>query len=100
MNNNYIGNFQSKKPKTCKKNVHQHADVQLPVNLEPVTIVGEIITECCGEPSIVCKTNCDCHNNNYCELVITQTICIVIPIEYGVTMCVGKSNIKCEDKGC
>jgi hypothetical protein len=100
MNNNCIGNVQQKKPKTCKKNVHQYADVLLPVKLEPVTIVGEITTECCGEPSVVCKNNCDCHSNNYCELVITQTICIVIPIEYGINTSTGKSNIKCKDRDC
>lgn len=89
-----------KKPKTCKKNVDQYADLSLPVKLEPVAIVGEITIECCGEPNIICKNNCECHNNNYCEVVITQVICVTIPIEYGVNINAGKSNIKCKDKYC
>lgn len=95
MNNDCIGNSQPKKIKTCKRNAHQFADISLPVKLKPVTIVGEISTECIGEPSIICD-----YSNNLCEIVITQTICITIPIEYGVKPNVGKSNIKCKDKGC
>jgi len=91
-------NLQSKKPRPCRKNAHQYTDIVLPVKLEPVTIVGEITTECCGEPSVVCKNTCDCHNNNVCELVITQTISVVIPIEFGVNSVAGKSSIKCKDK--
>lgn len=98
MNNDCGGNLQPRRSKTCKKNVHELADILLPIKLEPETTIGEIITECCGEPSIICKNNCDCHNNNYCELVITQTIRITIPIEYGVNTYTGKSNIKCKDK--
>lgn len=100
MNNNYIENFQPKKTKPCRKNTHQYTDIVLPVKLEPVTIVGEITTECCGEPSVVCKNSCDCNNNNVCELVITQTICVVIPIEFGVKSVAGKSSIKCKEKDC
>jgi hypothetical protein len=93
---NNCNNCPPKKQKTCKKDVQTCSDISLPVKLEPVTIVGEIETTCCGEPHIICKNNCE----NNCEIVITQTVCIVIPIEYGVKAIQGKSNIKCIDKSC
>lgn len=92
-------NCVSKRPKNCKKNAHQYVDVTLPINLEPIAVIGDINIECCGEPDIIYKNKCDCYNK-YTELVITQTIIVTIPIEYEINTFTGKSDIKCKEKVC
>lgn len=96
MKEEFTNNYDHKKPKICKKKVNQYTEITLPIKLEPVTIVGDIETECCGEPHVSCRTNCDCHS----ELFITQTIRLTIPIEYSVNKTIGKSKLKCKSKEC
>lgn len=96
MTEDYSNHQEHKKPRSCKKNVNQYTEITLPIKLEPITAVGEIETECCGEPHVVCKTSCDSHS----ELFITQTIKLTIPIEYRINKISGKSKLKCKNKDC
>lgn len=89
-------NYPPKKPKTCKKDIHTSAKVLIPVKLEPITSVGEIEVSCCGEPHVICKPNAD----NSSEIVISQTICLTIPIECGIKGSTCKAEVKCNHKEC
>ncbi len=76
---------------TCVSVGSQCAQVSLPVNLKPYALLGEIKTECCGEPNISLRTGC---SGKY-EMIITQTICIKIPIEYGACVRTGGIYVNC-----
>lgn len=77
---------------TCCKTGYQYADISLPIQVKPNVVLGEIVTECCGEPTMTCiKTGC----NDMCELKIEQRICIKIPVTYQVMTCVGETQINC-----
>ncbi|MGN0115147.1 MAG: hypothetical protein ACI396_07445 [Acutalibacteraceae bacterium] len=78
----------------CQKVGRQYANVSLPVELTPKTKIGKIEAKCCGEPTVCCQTD-DCSNT--CKVVITQTICINIPIRYELTACTGECSIECCD---
>lgn len=81
---------------TCTVVTSQYADVSVPMKLKPYANVGELVTECCGEPVIALRScqgaNCSCG----CEITITQTICIRIPMEYGTETDVGDTTAICK----
>lgn len=78
---------------TCDKTIHQKAKVSLPVSVEPFVVYGKIKAKCCGNPkiSIECKDNC--------SYVITQEICIDIPLKFGVTTEIKDEYVVCETPG-
>lgn len=59
--------------------------------------LGEIKTECCGEPYIQCEGE-PCGNN--LNIVITQSVKIKIPLKVGIRAIQGNSFIVCGDSCC
>lgn len=85
-------------PGACLRISTQMADVSLPVRLRPSAVIGEIRTECCCEPSVsVRPLGC---GRCGCEIVITQTVCISIPVEYGAEAQAGDPMVICRRTGC
>ena len=90
----------SDKPESCECNTsndcsevaRQYVDINASVELKPSATIGEIETECCGEPIVCCNEN---HCRKAYEITISQKLCIKIPIIYNVTACVGESDISC-----
>lgn len=74
------------------KTAYQYADISVPIELEPHVEVGNVDTECCGEPDVACIRN-EC--GNICEVVITQKVCVKIPLRFCVTACERESSISC-----
>lgn len=85
------------KPDGCHKIADEYAEINVPVELRPKTELGEVTTECCGEPTVSCK--CDPCNGT-CNIVITQKVKIKIPIKYSVDTIVGNSVIECASNCC
>ncbi|MEG1752161.1 MAG: hypothetical protein RR140_03495 [Clostridia bacterium] len=81
---------------TCCSSYSQLENVSVSVGLKTFANVGEIKTECCGGPS-VCITSCkkDYDGCDY-NVVITQTICTKIPIEYCTQANVGETIVQCK----
>ena len=98
-NNSYeSAHVEDCKKNECSKLVYQYADISLPMELKPDVKVGKIEMECCGEPDITCKKT---DPKDKCEFVITQKICLKIPVCYKVETCVGKKSVCCNcDKPC
>ncbi|MEG0830641.1 MAG: hypothetical protein RSD88_08660 [Anaerovoracaceae bacterium] len=98
MNGEYMGEILSHNPKalTCTSVHSQCAEVSVPLELKPYATLGELETECCGEPIITLHQNqgstCSCG----CELTITQSVCIRIPLEYGTKADVGETTSCCK----
>lgn len=82
--------------KSCTKVSYQSADVSVPIEIKPDVTVGRIEVECCGEP--VVKRGGSCHNS--CDVVISQKICVKIPLKYDVCTKVGDSVVECGCPGC
>lgn len=74
---------------------YQYADIKIPIELKPDVTVGQIETECCGEPVAVCINN---KSEKTCEIILTQKICIKIPVRYSTTACIGEAEADCH--GC
>lgn len=74
------------------------AEVSLPVRLQPNAAIGEISTECCGEPVVTVRQFCGSRCG--CEIVITQTVCVSIPVEYGAEAQAGDPGVICRKSGC
>ena len=77
----------------CVKLGHQHADVSVPIQLSPKATIGDIVLECCGEPEVKCHED---KHKDVCEVIVTQKVCIKIPIRYQINACAGESIIKCD----
>ncbi|MEG2421416.1 MAG: hypothetical protein RSB55_07685 [Oscillospiraceae bacterium] len=80
---------------TCTTVSTQCADVSVPIKLRPFASVGEIQTECCGEAVLTSRSvtpnSCGC-----CELLITQAVCVHIPVAYGASAEVGDTSVLCK----
>ena len=86
-----------KRPGKCSKTGSQFVDVKVPVVLKSKPIVGRIEVECCGEPTLQCMGE-EC--NTECEVLITQKICVKIPVQYDVSATMGESCIACDAASC
>ncbi|MCH3972322.1 MAG: hypothetical protein LKE53_06090 [Oscillospiraceae bacterium] len=85
---------------SCTSVGSHRAQVTLPVALKPKTTLGSVETECCGDPSIICRENRCTH---LCEFLIVQKICIKIPVTYSTTASAGDPSIfcgRCGECGC
>lgn len=81
--------------RNCEKVVHQKAKINLPVSIEPYVISGKIKTKCCGVPTVTIDPYCDC--KDCCHYLITQKICIDIPLKFGAITETKDSFIECEE---
>ncbi len=77
----------------CTTLNYQYANISVPVEVKPKTTTGDVTIECCDEPVIECCTN-ECKDG--LDIVITQKVCIKIPIRYQIETCVGEESIKCD----
>ncbi len=73
---------------------YKNADVIIPFNVEPDTIVGCVETECCGKPEICCEHN-PCENGM--NFAIIQHVKIKIPIKIGINTIAGEPVVRCSD---
>lgn len=85
---------------TCTNISTQHVDVGVPIKLKPYAIIGEVETVCTGNPVVSLRggqgVNC-CHCCGCgCEIMITQTIAIKIPVTYGTSADVGETIVNCK----
>ena len=88
-----VGTEQMCSKDDCIKMGHQHADVSVPIQLKPKATIGDIVMECCEDPEVKCHED---RHKNVCEVVVTQKVCIKIPIRYQINACAGESVIKCD----
>lgn len=79
----------------CTSTGKQLAKVQLPVGIEPKAVLGCPTMHCVGEPCVECV-----YRNCGCELTITQSICISLPVEYSLIAKTGEAQISCDDCHC
>ncbi len=77
----------------CATVNYQYANISIPIAVTPKARVGEITIECCDEPCIECM-NCECKNG--LDLVVTQKVCIKIPVKYQIEACAGEESIDCD----
>ena len=76
----------------CDKTVVQCVDVDAPVVLTPSATVGTVTVSCQGTPSVTCTTD---PSGTSCSVVMTQQVCVTIPIRYGVSLTSGEPTIAC-----
>ena len=76
----------------CSTVNYQYANISIPVEVRPKATTGEITIECCEEPTVECCNN-ECGNS--LDIVITQKVCIKIPVRYQIEACAGEETITC-----
>lgn len=79
---------------TCTSVSAQYADINIPIKAKPYASIGTVTTDCCGEPIVTVRQACGCCG---CEITITQSLCIKIPVVYGTTVEVGKFEVNCKE---
>ena len=77
---------------TCLKYAYQKASVCVPVEVIPFADPGDIKTFCCGEPIV---TSYKDHCNGKCSFMITQYICVQVPVTFGADAFVGDPRVSC-----
>ena len=82
---------------SCTAYTYQSAAVSVPITVRPKVSTGNISTFCCGEPSLTpspFEISCSTKSGT-CHFVLTQNICIEIPIEFSADACSGCPRIEC-----
>lgn len=77
----------------CMTTTYQYPNIDVPVEITSTAALDEIKAECSGEPIVLCKES-KCSDT--CEIVISQKICVEIPIIYTVKTCIGESETTCD----
>lgn len=79
--------------KSCERIVHQKTKITLPLSIEPFAVTGKIKTKCNGNPIVTINPCCD--SKNTCNYLITQEICIELPIKFGAFTEVENTRVDC-----
>lgn len=80
--------------KPCESVFYQKESICVPVKVTPYAKPGKAKATCCGEP--VVKTGEQCSGSQtYCSFIITQNLCIEIPIAFGADIETGKTVVQC-----
>lgn len=79
---------------TCCKECNFVTGISLPLEIEPVTRVGEIQVESCGDPEVkkICTEDCT-H-----KIIITQSFFVKVPVCYKIKTTIGKCDSDCKNK--
>jgi len=73
----------------------QEANISVPFTVEPRVNTKEATSHCVGEPEVKQKTIiCECCNKSIMSFVLSQNICIEIPIEFSAE---AKARAACID---
>ncbi len=85
----------------CTVVAYQKANVSVPVTVKPKVHAGDVNTFCCGDPHIkrssysVRYNHLSDSSDSSCSFVISQNICIEIPIEFTAKTYVQDPHIEC-----
>ena len=82
----------------CSTTVAQYTTVCVPVTVTPHAIVGEVSTQCCGDP-VVTPGRAECLGNpvQSCEFTISQTMCLEIPVAFSANAVAGEAHTQCQE---
>ena len=81
----------------CDRTVVQCVDISAPVTLSPNTSIGTPHRHLQGMPAVTCTTDA---TGTSCEVVMTQQVCVSIPVQYKVELTPGQSAIACAGDSC
>ena len=74
------GNDDQKKNRVIAQ---QKASISVPFTVAPKVNTKEAISHCCGDPVVKQKyVQCEYCHKNYMSFVLSQNICVEIPIEF------------------
>lgn len=79
----------------CSKLITQNAEVQLPLDINVYAELGEVRTQCCGEPEIQIVHRC-----GGCKLIVSQRLTVTIAVEYGADVTAEESQGSCTGEVC
>lgn len=79
---------------TCETEAFLPMTVSAPVSVKPFIRELPITASCCGDP-VLTPIPPPCRDKGICSFVITQNICIQIPIEIGARSLVGNPFVQC-----
>lgn len=91
---------------TCPAMGYQSAEVCVAVTVTPSADVGKPETKCCGPATVSAGgTPCSGTKNGTCTFVISQIVCVSVPVVFSATAehgdtyvnCLGASDEACPD---
>lgn len=81
---------------TCEAVAFQPLSISVPVTVTPFVNEGEATTHCCGDPIVIREpAGGDCIHDGNCTFIITQKICVRIPVTFGATASLGHTFVRC-----
>ena len=75
----------------------KNANISIPVSVKPKVNLKDAATYCCGDP-VLKKQSCNCENTSRkgrCCFVLSQNVCIEIPIEISMDTILNEAYIDC-----
>lgn len=81
---------------SCESVFYQKETVCVPVMVTPFAKPGTVKATCCGQPQITQDGKCT-GGKASCTFIVTQTLCIEIPISFGAVIESGTAVIQCKE---
>ena len=78
----------------CNKTGTQCVDIAETLTLTPEVTTGTAVIACQGSPSVSCETAAD---GASCTVVVTQRVCVSVPIRFNVVVETSDPAIACAD---
>ncbi|MFI3175937.1 MAG: hypothetical protein R3Y67_00415 [Eubacteriales bacterium] len=79
----------------CKEKFYQSSELSVPVKIRPFAQIGRITTACYGAPVITPGSDCQGDCDQVCEFVITQKLCVELPIRFGADVKTKAPRVQC-----
>jgi uncharacterized repeat protein (TIGR01451 family) len=103
LNNNIsVVNIDVEEPSPgCAVEGEQMIDICLPVSVRPFANVGNVTTRCCG-PAVITPGTAVCPGipGGRCDFVISQRVCVNVPVEFGAAVQPGVPHSLCTEEDC
>lgn len=81
---------------TCPAVGYQEVNVSVPITVVPFAYAGAAKVKCCASPVVIpCEDYQGGTKNGKCTFVISQTICVEVPVEFGAKTTVGDTYVDC-----
>ena len=86
---------------SCPVVSYQTLDVCVPVSVKPFAKIGLTKTTCHGDSTTTSGSKiCRGTPNGECCFIVSQKICIEVPVEFGSITRAGDIHVLCERKPC
>jgi len=83
----------------CRRVIRQRATISVPICIAPVVYTQGASAQCWGPPSFTPIGPCHTVVEGCCRFIMSQNICVTVPVEFSAEAITGEPSIRCHIPG-